>query len=285
MNNTKNLYVSIFGAPNAGKSTLINNLVGFTVSAVSKKAQTTREAVRGILTEGDTQIVFIDTPGVFEANKESDNKLILQARKGMRQGNFHILAIDSSKKYLPHAALNFLSMYESSQEPITVVLTKVDKSKESSLLMAQSLAQYTCIKDIFFVSAHENKGTEAFKNHLLQAAKEGYWEYDSEMVTDRNITYLTEELTREQVFRLTRDEIPYIAEVETESLEENDTFLLVKQAIVVQKDCQKKIIIGQGGGLIKQIAVKAKEAIADIVGKQVSLQIFVKTRDNAPVSN
>jgi GTPase len=296
-------FVALIGAPNAGKSTLINALVGSKVSVVSRKAQTTRSTVRGIVLAGSAQIIFVDTPGLFEPKRRLDRAMAASAWGAAADADVLALLIDArqetqgagktdreGQKSGPTTASPPFSMSEQTekilhalgerQKPKVLVLNKIDLVDRRALLaLAESLNAALKFEDTFMISAATGDGLDQLRARLGARMTLGPWLYPEDQITDAPIRSLAAEITREKLFERLRDELPYQTTVETDSWKElPDGSARIEQTIFVSRESHKKIVIGEGGRTLKSIGVAARKEIAEANDGPVHLFLFVKVR-------
>jgi GTP-binding protein Era len=274
-------FVAIIGAPNAGKSTLVNRLVGTKVSIVSRKVQTTRSIVRGIAIVGRSQIVFVDTPGIFRPRRRLDRAMVETAWGGARDADLVSLMIDATRG-IDDEVSNLLGKLDGVLHPKLLLLNKVDAVKRESLLvLADQANQAVTFERTFMISAKTGDGLDDLVAYLAQAVPPGPWLYPEDEVSDLPLRNLASEITREKLFERLHQELPYAATVETERwTEQKDGSVRIEQTIFVEREGQKKIVIGKGGETIKGISMAARAEIAAIVEHPVHLFLFVKVREN-----
>ena len=269
--------VAVLGAPNAGKSTLVNALVGQKVAIVSPKAQTTRARLMGIAIEGDAQILLVDTPGIFTPNRRLDRAMVKAAWEGAEDADRVLLVVDAAAK--GGARLEqVIEGVESRPEPKILVLNKVDiADKDQLLVLASRLAERLKPEQVFMVSATTDDGVADLKAHLAAAMPEGPWHFPEDQLTDATDRMVANELTREQLYLQLHAEVPYSAAVETEKWEDRkDGSTAIHQQIFIERDSQKAIVVGKGGARLKSIGQAAREAIAEHLGRKVHLFLHVK---------
>ena len=269
--------VAVLGAPNAGKSTLVNALVGQKVAIVSPKAQTTRARLMGIAIAGETQILLVDTPGIFTPNRRLDRAMVKAAWEGAEDADRVVLVIDAAAKVGPRVE-QVIEGVEQRSEPKILVLNKVDISdKESLLALTARLAERLKPEAIFMVSATTGDGVADLKAALAGAMPEGPWHFPEDQLTDATDRMVANELTREQLYLQLHAEVPYSAAVETEKWEDRkDGSTVIHQQILIERDSQKAIVVGKGGARLKSIGSAAREAIAEHLGRKVHLFLHVK---------
>ena len=269
--------VAVLGAPNAGKSTLVNALVGQKVAIVSPKAQTTRARLMGIAIDGDAQMLLVDTPGIFAPSRRLDRAMVKAAWEGADDADRLVAVIDSSVS-LGAKVEQMLEGVEKRSEPKVLVLNKVDLVAKHKLLdLAQSLSDRLQPEAIFFISATTGDGVADLKVHLAAAMPEGPWHFPEDQLTDATDRMVAAELTREQLYLQLHKELPYASAVETEKWEDRpDGSAAIHQQILVERDSQKGIVVGKGGARLKAIGQAAREAIAEHLGRKVHLYLHVK---------
>lgn len=269
--------VAVLGAPNAGKSTLVNALVGEKVAIVSPKAQTTRARLMGIAIEGAAQILLVDTPGIFAPRRRLDRAMVQAAWEGAEHADRVLLVVDAAAK-LGERVENVLQGVVSRPEPKILVLNKVDIAKKEDLLvLAAKLAERLQPEAVFMISATGGDGVSDLKAHLASAMPAGPWHYPEDQLSDATDRMVAAELTREQLYLQLHAELPYSSAVETEKWEDRkDGSTVIHQQILVERDSQKAIVLGKGGAKLKAIGAAAREAIADHLGRKVHLFLHVK---------
>jgi GTP-binding protein Era len=269
--------VAVLGAPNAGKSTLVNALVGQKVAITSPKAQTTRARLMGIALEGDAQILLLDTPGIFVPSRRLDRAMVKAAWEGAEDADRLVVVVDASAR-VGEKAEQVIAGVESRSEPKVLVLNKVELAEKPKLLsLAQSLSDRLQPEAVFFVSASTGDGVADVKAHLAAAMPEGPWHFPEDQLTDATDRMVAAELTREQLYEQLRAELPYASAVETEKWEDRpDGSAAIHQQILVERDSQKAIVVGKGGQRLKAIGQAARAAIAEHLGRKVHLFLHVK---------
>lgn len=269
--------VAVLGAPNAGKSTLVNALIGQKVAIVSPKAQTTRARLMGIAIEGDAQILLVDTPGIFTPNRRLDRAMVRAAWEGAEDADRVLLVIDAAAK-LGGKVEQMIEGVEQRPEPRILVLNKVDIAKKSDLLgLAASLAERLKPEAVFMVSATTGDGVAELKSELAREMPEGPWHFPEDQLTDVTDRMVAAELTREQLYLQLHAELPYASAVVTEKWEDRkDGSTVIHQQVLVERDSQKAIVVGKGGSRLKQIGAAARAAISEHLGRKVHLFLHVK---------
>ena len=272
-------FVAIIGAPNAGKSTLVNRLVGTKVSIVSRKVQTTRSMVRGIAIVKDSQIVFVDTPGIFAPRRRLDRAMVETAWSGAEDADIVALLIDAGRGLVTEVR-DLLDRLTSLSRPKILILNKIDLVKPEALLsLTAETNAVVPFAHTFMVSAANGDGLDDLVAWMANAMPEGPWLYPEDEVSDIPLRQLAAEITREKLFERLHQELPYQATVETEQWQDlKDGSVRVEQTIYVTRDSHKKIVIGKGGQAIKGISQAARKEIAEVAERPVHLFLFVKVR-------
>ncbi len=274
-------FVALIGPPNAGKSTLLNKLVGAKVSIVSRKAQTTRMLVRGIAIDGAAQIIFVDTPGIFEPKRRLDRAMVSSAWSGAGDADAVALVVDA-RRGIDEPLDAVLEKLKVVRRRKILILNKIDLVQRDSLLAltAQINARDT-FAETYMVSAHTGDGVARLREKLGAMMKPGPWLYPEDQISDAPIRQLAAEITREKLFQRLHDELPYETTVETEQWKAMpDGSARIEQTIYVARDGQKKIVIGEGGRMIKAIGQAARKEISEAADQKVHLFLFVKVREN-----
>lgn len=270
--------VAVLGAPNAGKSTLVNQLVGQKVAITSAKAQTTRARMMGIALQGATQMILVDTPGIFAPRRRLDRAMVSAAWEGAQDADALVLLVDPIKQRR-HELEPLLEQIARRDERRILVLNKVDKAKKEPLLvLAQELSAKVDFSEVFFVSALTGDGVAEMKAALADLMPPGPWMYPEDQVSDASERLLAAEITREQLYKQLHEELPYDSAVRSERyVEREDGSVEIHQQIVVMRDNQRAIVLGKGGARIKAIGQAAREELSNLLGRKVHLFLHVKT--------
>ncbi len=274
-------FVALIGAPNAGKSTLLNHLVGAKVSIVSHKVQTTRALVRGIVIHNRAQIVFIDTPGIFKPKRRLDRAMVTSAWGGAHDADVIFVLIDAERGIVGDAQTILEGLTDVKRTKI-LLLNKIDRVRPEALLELSAKAnEITSFDETFMISALRGAGCKDLLDYLAKTLPEGPWYYPEDQITDIPMRLLAAEITREKLYLRLHQELPYSSHVETESWEERkDGSVRIEQVIYVERDSQKKIVLGRKGETIKHISQSARKEIGGILEQNVHLFLFVKVRGN-----
>jgi GTPase len=273
-------FIALIGAPNVGKSTLINALVGSKVAIVSHKVQTTRALLRGIATADGAQLVFIDTPGIFAPRRRLDRAMVTNAWAGAHDADIAAVLIDAARG-LDDEANAILDRLADARRPKILLINKVDLVEKSALLAIASAAnERAAFAATFMISALTGDGVADVKNWLAAHVPEGPWHYPEDQITDAPLRQLAAEITREKLYLRLHQELPYQSTVETDVWKElKDGSTRIEQTIYVERESQRKIVLGKGGQTIKAIGAEARREIADMVEAPVHLFLFVKVRE------
>jgi len=274
-------FVALIGAPNAGKSTLINPLVGSNVSIAPHKVQPTRAIASRIATHGNAQIVFVDTPGIFKPRRRLDTAMVTTAWGGAKDADVVVLLIDAERGIRGDADA-ILDRLKDVRQPMVLVLNKVDRVKPETLLALSAAAnERVPFKRTFMVSALTGSGCKDLLDYLAETLPAGPWYYPEDQISDLPMRQLAAEITREKLYLRLHQELPYSSHVETEKWEEKkDGSVRIEQVIYVERDSQKKIVLGHKGETIRAIGQAARTEIAEILEQKVHLFLFVKVREN-----
>jgi len=273
-------FVALIGAPNVGKSTLVNALVGSKVTIVSRKVQTTRALIRGIVVENNAQIILVDTPGIFAPRRRLDRAMVSTAWSGAHDADIVCVLLDA-RAGIDDEADAILSRLEAVAHPKILVINKIDLvPREKLLALTQAANQRLSFQQTFMVSALSGDGVDDLRRALAAAVPEGPFHYPEDQMSDAPLRHLAAEITREKIYRSLHQELPYQSTVETESwTERKDGSVRIEQTIYVERESQRKIVLGKGGATIKAIGAEARKEIAEIVGQPVHLFLFVKVRE------
>jgi GTP-binding protein Era len=272
--------VALIGAPNAGKSTLLNALVGIKLAIVSHKVQTTRSRMLGITRVDDSQLLFVDTPGIFAPKRRLDRAMVTAAWAGADDADQVVLLVDGSEK-VSRDTRAVVEKLAAANRKVTGVLTKIDLVEPSKLLpVAAWLGETGVANDIFMVSAVAQDGLDDLKAHLAALVPEGPFLYPEDEITDQPWRRIAAEVTREQLYLQLEHELPYASTVETEAWEEFDNgSVKISQVIFVARDSQKSIVLGKGGARIRQLGTAARLQMESLMDRRVHLTLFVKVRE------
>jgi GTP-binding protein Era len=281
-------FAAIIGAPNAGKSTLVNALVGTKIAIVTPKVQTTRMPVRGVAIRGETQIVFVDTPGIFKPKRRLDRAMVTSAWAGANDADAIVLIVDAPELVAnadglaardTHAIIEKL---KENKAKAALVLNKIDGMKRTDLLpLIEKLKDDALFEQIFVISALKGDSVEDVANWCAGKMPEGPWLFPEDQAGDITSRLLAAEITREKIYLRLHDELPYASMVETEKWEERkDGSVKIDQTIYVQREGQKAIVLGKGGATIKKIGELARLELEEMFGRRVHLFLFVKVRED-----
>jgi GTP-binding protein Era len=271
--------IAVVGAPNAGKSTLVNALVGQKVAIVSPKAQTTRARLLGVAIEGDAQLLLVDTPGIFEPRRRFDRAMVSAAWGGTEGADVLALVVDA-KGGLGAKVTDIAEALKDRPEPKHLILNKVDLADKAKLLLhAERLNALVPFAETWFVSAATGDGLPELKRALAAAMPAGPWHYPEDQVSDATERALAAEVTREQIYLQLHAELPYASAVETEKFEERaDGSVEIHQQVLVERPTQRAIVLGKGGARIKEIGARARTELASVLDRPVHLYLHVKVK-------
>ena len=274
-------FIALIGAPNAGKSTLLNALVGSKVSIVSRKVQTTRTQVRGIAMVDTTQIVFVDTPGIFLPKRRLDRAMVEKAWGGATDADLVALLVDVRKWDDPETDAILEKLTHVGQRK-ALILNKVDTIDKPKLVeITAKLNEKASFEATFMVAALTGYGVKDMAVWMAKQMPKGPWLYPEDQISDAPLRFLASEITREKLFERLHDELPYRSTVETETWEtKKDGSVKINQTIFVEREGQRKIVLGEGGSTIKAIGSAARKEIAEAADTKVHLFLFVKVREN-----
>jgi GTP-binding protein Era len=277
-------FIALLGAPNAGKSTLLNRLVGAKVSIVSPKVQTTRSRVLGIAMAAEAQLIFVDTPGIFAPRRRLERAMVRAAWRGAEEADLIVLLVDVNRRAIDEDTRRIIAGLKAAGRRVILALNKIDLVRREKLLaLAQALDAEGIFSDVFMISAETGDGVDDLGRTLAARLPAGPWLYPPDQLTDLPLRLLAAELTREHLFRQLRDELPYQLTVESESWEEfKDGSARIGQTIYVQRDSQKPIVLGEGGRRIKAVRAAAQGELAAMLERPVHLFLHVKVREAWP---
>jgi GTP-binding protein Era len=274
-------FVALIGAPNVGKSTLVNALVGSKVTIVSRKVQTTRALIRGIVIEDNAQIILVDTPGIFLPKRRLDRAMVSTAWSGAHDADLVCVLLDA-KAGIDEEADAILNKLATVKHPKILVLNKIDLvPREKLLALAQAANERLKFEHTFMVAALSGDGVDDLRKTLAKSVPPGPYHYPEDQMSDAPLRHLAAEITREKIYRQLHQELPYQSTVETDSwTERKDKSVRIEQTIFVERESQRKIVLGKGGATIKSIGADSRKEVAEIVGVPVHLFLFVKVRQN-----
>jgi GTPase len=274
-------FVALIGAPNVGKSTLVNALVGSKVTIVSRKVQTTRALIRGIVIEDNAQIILVDTPGIFSPKRRLDRAMVSTAWSGAHDADLVCMLLDA-KAGIDEEAEAILSKLATVNHPKILVLNKIDLiPREKLLALAQAANDRMKFESTFMISALSGDGVDDLRKTLAKMVPAGPFHYPEDQMSDAPLRHLAAEITREKIYRHLHQELPYQSTVETDTwTERDDKSVRIDQTIFVERDSQRKIVLGKNGATIKAIGADSRKEIGEILGQPVHLFLFVKVREN-----
>ena len=274
-------FVAIIGAPNAGKSTLVNKLVGAKISIVSHKVQTTRARIRAIYMNGQSQVVLVDTPGIFKPRRKLDEAMVESAWAGAGEADAVVLIVDA-RRGLEDEVLKIIEGFKANKTRAMLVLNKIDLIEIEKLMpLAEQCSAAFPFTDTFMVSAISGSGVAKLGAKLAGMMPLGPWLYPEDQTADVHLRFIASEITREKIYERLHDELPYSSTVETEAWEEKkDGSVKITQAIFVERDSQKAIVLGKGGAQIKVLGQLARKEMEESFERRVHLFLFVKVREN-----
>src|ERR1700761_6258660 len=274
-------FVALIGAPNVGKSTLVNALVGSEVTIVSRKVQTTRALIRGIVIEDQAQIILVDTPGIFAPKRRLDRAMVSTAWSGAHDADLVCALLDARAGIDEEADAILTKLATVSHEKI-LVLNKIDLvAREKLLALAKAANDRLAFAHTFMIAALSGDGVDDLRHALAEMVPPGPFHYPEDQMSDAPMRHLAAEITREKIFQKLHQELPYSSTVETESwTERKDKSVRIEQTIFVERESQRKIVLGKAGATIKSIGADARKEIAEIIEQPVHLFLFVKVREN-----
>jgi GTP-binding protein Era len=274
-------FVALIGAPNVGKSTLVNALVGSKVTIVSRKVQTTRALIRGIVIEDGAQIILVDTPGIFAPKRRLDRAMVSTAWSGAHDADLVCVLLDA-KAGIDSEAEAILTKLATVAHPKILVLNKIDLiPREKLLALAQAANDRLKFASTLMISALSGDGVDDLRKTLAKMVPAGPFHYPEDQMSDAPMRHLAAEITREKIYRQLHQELPYQSTVETDSwTERKDKSIRIEQTIFVERESQRKIVLGKGGATIKSIGADSRKEISEIMGVPVHLFLFVKVREN-----
>ncbi|TPD63242.1 GTPase Era [Emcibacter nanhaiensis] len=277
--NTRCGYVALIGAPNAGKSTLLNALVGSKIAIVTHKVQTTRTRILGVAIDGPNQMIFLDTPGIFQPKKRMERAMVAAAWEGAHDADIIVLLVDASRG-IDEDTRRIAGDLKEKKRKVILALNKVDGMKRETLLpLIQEMNEIGEFTDTLLISALRGDGLDELKAKIAEYLPKGIWLYPEDQLTDITERMLAAEITREKFFLRLHDELPYSATIETEQWKNlKDGSVRIEQVIYVERESQKKIVIGKGGAILKEIGKQAREELEEILDRRVHLFLFVKVR-------
>jgi GTP-binding protein Era len=281
-------FVAIIGAPNAGKSTLVNQLVGSKVSIVSRKVQTTRMRVRGVMIEGQSQLILVDTPGIFEPKRRLDRAMVHAAWAGAADADVVCLIVDAPELiaapdgWSAKDTTRIIDGLNAAKRPAILLLNKIDGMRRDELLpLIERLRGQASFERVFMISALTGDGTKELLAHLASAVPPGPWAYPEDQAADIPLRLLASEITRERIYDRLHQELPYSTTVVTEQwTQSKNGSARIEQTIFVERDGQKAIVLGKGGATIKLLGSQARAEMEALFGHKVHLFLHVKVREN-----
>ena len=272
-------FIAVIGAPNAGKSTLVNTLVGAKVAIVNRKVQTTRTTLRGIAIVGASQLVFIDTPGIFAPRRRLDRAMVEAAWGGAGDADQVLLVVDAAKG-IDEDVERILGKLQGGKAQL-LALNKIDRVKKERLLdLAAELNTRAPFATTFMISALSGDGVADLKAYLAGVVAPGPWHYPEDEISDAPLRVMAAEITREKMYDRLHEELPYQAAVETTAWLEQKNGIRIEQTIFVERDSQKSIVLGKGGSMIKTLSTEARKELTKVLERPVHLFLFVKVREN-----
>ncbi len=279
--NTRCGYVALIGAPNAGKSTLLNRMVGSKIAIVTPKVQTTRNRILGLTISGDTQLIFMDTPGIFGAKKKFEKAMVKSALDGAKDADIVVLMVDAYKGLCENTKHIIEQLKTADHLKKLLVINKIDTVKKDRLpKLIKEMYNELDFTDCFLISADKGDGVLDLKKYLASHLPESPWLYDEDTMTDVPMRQLASEVTREKLFMRLQQELPYSVAVETESWEEKDDgSVKIQQVVYVRSESQKMIVLGKGGAMLKQVGQSSRTDLTKLMKRKVHLFLFVKVAE------
>lgn len=274
-------YIALVGRPNVGKSTLLNRLVGYRVSAIANKPQTTRYRIEGIVTEDERQLIFVDTPGLHRGVKGRMNKALnAVAVAALQEVDVAVFVVEAGR--WSEEDEHVLRLIGDSKRPVLLAINKVDQLKDKGGLLAfiDGLRARHPFTDIVPISAQDGTNLDRFKDAIARLLPESEFMYPQDQITDQPVRFIAAEMIREQIMRLLHKEVPYAVAVEIERFEEGEDLVRIEAVILVEREGQKAIVIGRQGSMLKRIGSQAREVLEHFLEKKVFLQLFVKVSEN-----
>ncbi len=274
-------FVALIGAPNAGKSTLLNALVGTKIAIVTPKVQTTRTRMLGVAMEGQSQIIYIDTPGIFAPKRRLDRAMVQTAWQGATDADLTLWLVDA-KRGMANEVKQIAEALKEQERRVTLVLTKTDLIKPDKLLpLSAALNDMAPVEETYMVSAPQGDGVQDLRDYLGRSVPIGPWHFPEDTLTDQASRIMAAELTREALFLKLHQELPYGIAVETETWEEKDDgSVKISQVVYVQRDNHKAMVIGKGGSMIKAVGEAARKEIEALLERRVHLFLHAKVQEN-----
>ncbi|MGV3278398.1 GTPase Era [Rickettsiales bacterium LUAb2] len=274
-------FITLLGETNSGKSTLVNTMVGAKVSIVSHKVQTTRKKILGIYTDTTSQIVFIDTPGVFKAKRKLDDMMVSTAYGSITSADTILLVVDVQKGITEQLQNIIKRIKQNNTKNVILVLNKIDLIDKLQLLtIAEELSKHGIFQKTFMISALKNKGVNELLNYLLNTLPTANWLFNQDDISNASLRFMAAEITREKIYKYLHQELPYMIMVAPEAWEEKSKSIIIKQVINVTSSSHKKIVIGSSGETIKRISIEARKELEDMFDKKIHLYLFVKVKEN-----
>ena len=280
INNQHFAFVAVLGAPNAGKSTLVNRLVGAKISIVSPKVQTTRSRIRGIFVEDNTQLILVDTPGIFKPGRRLDRAMVASAWTEAEDCDLRMLLVDAVKG-IDKNTQSIIANLKNNKQRCILVINKIDLiTKDKLLPLIASLNKADIFTETFLISAETGENVDELKKHLISKAPKGMWMYPDDQLTDLPNRLFAAEITREKLFMALQQELPYSVAVQTTAFKEQKNGIRIEQTIYVEREGQKSIVLGKNGQMIKKVGERARYELSKLFETPVHLFLFVKVKEN-----